>query len=1094
MSSDPSPLDGERLQECTLGALPEWGTQRVRELLGTILSADADFPCTFAVSAVKKSGLRFGFVDDLADPATWEPLVGTLSAYLDIYQTLSRETSLIVFFRVGDSSAEVAEYYDKFWSVVQFLHERDPQRWPAEVPTDPDDYRWEFSFGGTSMFLVCGTPAHVLRRSRRSSCFVVTFQPRWVFEGLEATSTRGAAARRVIRGRLARYDAVAPAPELGGYGDPSNREWRQYFLADTNAGRRTPCPFHPKQPTWPGVELIGTAARKSRTLPTEFRDRVRAAASAAGVTPSAFLQAVLTTLWHRYSASPLITIGCRWLDRDQPGGGKQPGHDASAMALSGELSGEVTFTEILRCRRAEGRAAEGYPGRHPAIDPREAGEQGAQLDLVLDAVADGDGATMTLTYRTDLFTAPKIRRMLGHLHTVAVAVAEDGNRRIADLPLLTAAEHAALRGWSTSGPAVPPGRSLAELFGEQAARHPDCPALAGDGAELTHRELDERASQWVHALRSRGVGPRTRVGLYLHRSPRMVVALLAVIKAGGVFLLLDRSWPTARIEHVVRSAGVELVVTEQPEEPVPLARQAGPPLGVLTLDALAEEAARHPPSGPPAQARVHPDDVAYLIYTSGSTGEPKGVMIRSEAICARLLWQAEVLGLGTDDAVLAKAPASFDISVNEILLPLVCGARLVLAPPGTERGVRELLEIVERYHVTFLYIVASMLDVLLESGDAAERGRSLRHVWCGGEALTPALYTRFRAVLDARMYHGYGPAETTIGVTCLILDSAEHAEAISIGRPNPGTEIYVVDAYGQLVPVGVPGEIWVGGSPVGLGYVNQPGLTAERFIANPFGTPGARLYRTGDIGYRREDGEIAFIGRRDDQVKIRGVRIELGEIEKILQEHPAVRHAVAVVRGEHNARSLAVCVVPADGQEVAGDQLRDWLRHRLPELMVPHSMIVLAGLPLTPAGKVDKSALLQVAEQQQTRRAPYVRPGDELEHAIARAWQEALEIERVGAQDNFFDLGGHSLLLLAVQSLLEDRIDQRIRLVDFYTYPTVRALARHLSAEEAADDGLDRARQRAARQRAARTRRGSAPAAHSPPDVPPDGARDAGES
>ncbi len=427
--------------------------------------------------------------------------------------------------------------------------------------------------------------------------------------------------------------------------------------------------------------------------------------------------------------------------------------------------------------------------------------------------------------------------------------------------------------------------TVVELFQEQARARPDAVAITDEHRTLTYREVDEKSAQLAHHLIERGLTSEQVVGISLGRSADMVVGLLAVLRAGCAFVPLDPQWPAARRAVVIEDAHVVLQLSGSPD-----ADSAEP-------DAVPVDLGHWAYGSCPAEApevTVHATSLAYTIFTSGSTGRPKGAMIRHEAISERLLWQREeILRFGHDDASLFKAPLSFDISLNEIFLPLVSGARLVILRPGGERDPHHLLSVIDEQRVTFTYLVSSMLDVLLEIEAGSGRLDSLRHVWCGGEVLTPELYERFRSRLDIPMYHGYGPAETTIGVSHVIYRGTAERLSTSIGRANPNTQLYVLDDELRPVPVGVGGELYVGGLLLGRGYVGAPGLTASRFVANPFATDGSRLYRTGDLARYAPDGSLDFLGRADNQIKIRGMRLEIEDVEASSPNTPAYGTAVS---------------------------------------------------------------------------------------------------------------------------------------------------------------------------------------------------------
>ncbi|HWN35711.1 MAG TPA: amino acid adenylation domain-containing protein, partial [Pseudonocardia sp.] len=532
--------------------------------------------------------------------------------------------------------------------------------------------------------------------------------------------------------------------------------------------------------------------------------------------------------------------------------------------------------------------------------------------LVLVAVP-GDPLSVTLKYQPSALAEGRVEELAGRLVELAGRVVADPDRPVAALPTLTGAEAHRLAGWNdTAAPVI--DANLVDLVERWVAATPDAIAvrwdgggevsgggelsdgeltyggeLSGGGGELSYRELDARANRVAHRLRALGVDREARVGLALPRSPELVVAMLAVLKAGGAFVPLEPDWPPRRLRSVAQDAGVVAVCVSGSAEfalDVP----------VVPVD-LGESG-----SDAPVPRSLDGEQVAYVIYTSGSTGVPKGAMIRHRSIANRLVWQAALVDFGPGDAALFKAPLAFDISINEIFLPLTTGAALVVAAPGMERDVEALCGLITRYRVSFCYLVSAMLAELLElpgfagatEAGATEAGAAPRHVWCGGELLTPELSARFRDSVDATMYHGYGPAEATVGVTHEVYPPGQGRDGATIGRPNPNTRIQVLDGFLRQTPPGVVGELYVGGLLLGRGYVGDPARTAERFVADPFGPAGERLYRTGDLAAWLPDGRLRFAGRADNQVKIRGMRVELEEIESVLAAHPDVTQAAVL--------------------------------------------------------------------------------------------------------------------------------------------------------------------------------------------------------
>nr|BFE75851.1 hypothetical protein GCM10020092_091520 [Actinoplanes digitatis] len=556
-------------------------------------------------------------------------------------------------------------------------------------------------------------------------------------------------------------------------------------------------------------------------------------------------------------------------------------------------------------------------------------------------------------------------------------------------------------------------------FIAQAGRTPDALALVAGETRLTYRELSGRVHGVARHLRERGIGAEDTVGIGMPRGAEMVVAVLAVMVAGGAFVPVDPAWPDRRREQVLAGARVRLTLSEQ---------------DVRRYGAQPAEA---------ADADIDGGRLAYVIFTSGSTGEPKGAMIRHEAIAERLRWQVEqILHFGPGDASLFKAPLSFDISVNEILLPLVSGGYVVVAEPGGERDPQYLLDLIATEGVTFVYLVSSMLDVLLQLARGTHLLDGLKHVWCGGEVLTPELFDRFRAQLATTLYHGYGPAEATIGVSHVIYrDSAERI-ATSIGRPNPHTQLYVLDDDLNPVGTGVAGELYAAGFLLGRGYVNAPALTGARFVANPFGEPGSRMYRTGDLARWHGDGTLEFVGRADNQVKIRGMRLELEEVEAVVADHPAVRQAVVLV---HDRHLIGYAVTD---RATAPDELREWCADRLPEYMVPSAVVLLDAFPLTANGKVDRRALPAPVLAGAISRAPRT----PAEAALCEVFATVLGLAAVGAEDDFFALGGDSIVAIgAVRAARRASFTLRAR--DLFANPTPAALA--LVAGAAAEPQAD---------------------------------------
>jgi amino acid adenylation domain-containing protein len=693
------------------------------------------------------------------------------------------------------------------------------------------------------------------------------------------------------------------------------------------------------------------------------------------------------------------------------------------------LSHSPLFQVLFALQNAEGRG-----GALPGLSVSGAGAdlEGAKFDLSLVLTATPQGLRGGLTYGTDLFERDTIERMVGHLERVLEQVAADADVRLSRLELLGEAERSTVvEEWNRTEGEYPADRCIHQLIEEQAARTPGAVAVRFEDESLTYGELNVRANRLAHSLRRRGVGPEVRVGICLERSLEMVVSILAVLKAGGAYVPLDPGYPADRLAFILADSATPVLLTEEKLRGR-LPARAG--TEVLTVDgALAQsECAGNPESG------VTPDTLAYVIYTSGSTGRPKGVMNAHRGVVNRLWWMQSQFRLDGRDVVLQKTPFSFDVSVWEFFWPLQHGACLVMARPEGHRDPAYLREVIEQRQVTTLHFVPSMLQQFVESA-AVGQCASLERVVCSGEALSPALVEQFHERFPSRveLHNLYGPTEAAVDVSWWACERREFVDVVPIGRPILNTRLYVLDAGLQPVPVGAPGELYIGGVQVARGYLNRPSLTASRFVPDHLGSgAGSRLYATGDRARWRADGAIEYLGRLDDQVKIRGFRIEPGEIEAALCRHDGVRDSVVVVREDQPGdRRLVAYVVGA----VEADALRAHLRQSLPEHMVPGAFVSLGSLPLTPNGKLDRKAL--PAPELTSAEGTYVAPRTPAEEVLAGIWAEVLRLERVGVHDNFFELSGHSLLATRVVSRIRAVFGVELPLRALFEGPTVGEMA-----------------------------------------------------
>ena len=645
--------------------------------------------------------------------------------------------------------------------------------------------------------------------------------------------------------------------------------------------------------------------------------------------------------------------------------------------------------------------------------------------------------SLHIAYDTRRFGAITVERMLGHMRSLLEGIASNPDRRIHELPWLTEAEtNFLLKDCNRTRSVRRKERRVHELFEAQAERTPDALALISEQERLTYEELNQRANQLAHYLRGLGVTSQIRVGLVLERSTELVVSLLAVWKAGGTYVPLDPSYPGARLAHIIADAQPRVLLTERRLlKTLPETRAQ-----VICLDTQREIISQQ--SAKLLCNALEMDGLAYVIYTSGSTGKPKGVIVGHRALSNHLQWMADEFPLSESDRVLQKYSISFDTSVLEMCYPLLCGAALVFAKRGGEYDARYLLDLMEKQEVTAIDVVPSTLKALVADA-GIERCHHLRQITCGGEALDPYLIQRvFELLGEVTLANMYGPTETTIGATFHRCNGEASLKSVPIGRPISNTEIYVLGHELTPVPVGVAGEIYIGGFGLALGYLNHPDLTAERFLSNPFSEErGSRLYKTGDMGRYRADGSLEFLGRCDEQLKVHGFRIEPGEIETLLKRHPAIRDALVMAREDHVGRNRLVSyVLWRDGAEVSIGELRKFLQEELPDQLIPAVFIKLKEWPLTANGKIDRLALPPLDGARPQLEPAYLPPRNETERTLAEIWSRALGLDHVGISDNFFELGGDSIISLQIVG----RASQAGLVItpeQLFQHPTIAALA-----------------------------------------------------
>ena len=939
--------------------------------------------------------------------------------------------------------------------------------------------------------------AKVLRLGDQEHIFVLTFH-HIVFDGWSL----GVLYRELsVLYHAFSHDQPSPLPELPlQYADYAiwQREWLQgevltsqlsYWkqqLADLPAVLNLPTDRpRPAQQTFHG-------AQQSLTLPQSLVADLKKVSRQGGVTLNMTMLAALQALLYRYTSQDTIVVGSPIAGRRHRETEEIIGFFVNTLALKTDLSGNPRFTELLtRVRRVtleayyhqdipfEKVVEEVHPERNLSHSPLfrvmcafqnvprttldltgltvtslEVGGESAKFDLTLFLVEHEGTLKATVEYNTDLFEQQTVERMLGHYQRLLHGIVENPHHCLSELPILTDAEQQQLLvEWNDTQKDYPREQCVHQLFEAQVEKTPDAVAVVCEDHHLTYRDLNSRANQLAHYLRKQGIGADSLVGLCIERSVEMVIGVLAILKAGGAYVPLDPSYPQERLAFMLADTQAPVLLTQH-----------------HLVDALSSHHAqlfcidrdwslvRHESA---ANLPVHTtaENLAYVIYTSGSTGQPKGVEVPHQGI-VRLICGSEYAPFAATEVFLQLAPISFDAATFELWGALLHGATCVLFP-GRIPSPADLGHVLRKHRVSTLWLTASLFNSLIDH--APEALTSVRWLLTGGEALSVSHVRRALTLLPAtQLINGYGPTEsTTFACTYAIPRHIEAtATSIPIGRPIANTTVYILDSGLAPVPIGVAGELYIGGDGLARGYLNRPELTAEKFIPNPFSSaPGAQLYKTGDLVRYLPDGNIEFLGRMDTQVKIRGFRIEPGEIEAVLAQHPAVREAVIIVREDQVGDKRLVGYVVSQEMEAPSPQtLRTYLQQKLPEYMIPSAFVSLGALPLTLNGKVDRRALPQPEQLGSGFIPEFVAPSTPLEELLAEIWADVLKVDKIGIYDNFFDLGGHSLLATQIVWTLEKRLGKTIPVASMFRTPTIKQLARALSAEQPPSRGEVEAR------------------------------------
>jgi amino acid adenylation domain-containing protein len=713
------------------------------------------------------------------------------------------------------------------------------------------------------------------------------------------------------------------------------------------------------------------------------------------------------------------------------------------------LARNPLFQVLLAWQDASQTSLE-FPGLTAAIEP--IGSTVAKFDLSFNfseqRALDGapQGIDCMIEYSADLFNRDTVQSMAVRLETLLRAVAANADQAIEKIDLLSEKERIQVTAeWNATACNMPQA-ALHTLFEAQVKLTPEAPALIFEDATLCYRELNERANRLAHRLIAHGISAESIVGVALPRSLEMVISLLGILKSGAAYLPLDPEYPAERLRWMLEDSGVSLVLT------LSHLRGALPDIGarILALDEEWDELARQSPDDPGLHLPL--GHLAYVIYTSGSTGRPKGAMNTHQGISNRVLWMQAQYRLKPEDRVLQKTSFSFDVSVWEFFWPLVTGACLVVAKPGGHRDPEYLAQVMIDRQITTVHFVPSALAAFLQTGKASHCD-SLRRVICSGEALSPDLAKEFFSQLGCELHNLYGPTEASVDVLYWQCVNGNIGPTVPIGRPIWNTQVYVLDQSLQVSPIGVEGELYLAGAGLARGYLKRPGLTAERFLADPFGAPGERIYRTGDLARWRTDGQLEFLGRADQQVKIRGFRVEPGEIEAALLSHPEVGQAAVIISGNQAGEQQIVgYVVPAAGQSADPAALRQSLAQTLPEYMVPAALVMLKAFPLNPNGKLDRKALpaADFAAGIKVLKGPRT-PQEEI---LCSLFSEILGVPGVGIQSNFFEMGGHSLLGARLVSRIRAALGVELSIRDLFETPTVAGLAKGLAKAQAARPAL----------------------------------------
>ncbi|RMD89983.1 MAG: amino acid adenylation domain-containing protein [Calditrichaeota bacterium] len=887
----------------------------------------------------------------------------------------------------------------------------------------------------------------------------------------------------------------SPLPELSiQYADFASWQ-RQWFRGEVlekeleywkeQLGGEVPILQLPTDYPRPAVQTFN-GAWQSHILPKSLMNGLRNLSQKENTTLFMTLLAAYATLLYRYTGQEDIIIGSPVAGRNWAETEDLIGFFVNTLALRVDLSEDPGFRELLGRVREMALAAYSHqdlpfeklieelsPERDISYTPlfqvmftlqnspvptlklygmspglpmssAEIHNGATKTDLALIVEETSEGLVAAFEYNTDLFEKATIDRMLNHFHNLLESILANPDQNLSSLKIMSPSEvKNIIQGWNETRTDYPAEKCIHELFREQVNKHPDSIAIIYGDEKLTYRELDQRANRLGNYLQKMKIKPEDFVAISMEPSVDMVVAILGILKAGGAYVPLDPTYPAERNIYMLKDTGASIIISQQSLiEKLPVGRAK-----IICLDTEWKQIEQESTENPVNQ--VTPNNLAYVMYTSGSTGHPKGICVPHKAV-VRLVCNTDYINLKSSDRIAQASNASFDAVTFEIWGALLNGATLVGMGRDIVLSPREFASNLHKYKITTLFLTTALFNEMAKI--VPDAFGSLHHLLFGGEAVDTQRVAQVKQENPPeRLLHVYGPTEnTTFSTWYEVKEVPDCKRTVPIGRAIANSEIYVLDQKLNPVPVGVVGELYVGGDGLARNYLNQPALTAEKFLPHPFGKiPGSRLYRTGDLVRWRSDGNLEFIGRVDHQVKLRGFRIELTEIESVLRQHPAISENVVLLREDQRGeKRLVAYIVFKKGEKCTINVLRNFLKDKLPEYMIPSAYVFLEKFPLTPNGKVDRKSLPVPEGVRPALKEAYIAPRTELERIIAEVWKEVFQVDRVGLNDNFFDLGGHSLLLTQVHSKLQYIFNTKISMIDMFKYPTVSSLADFLSNGE----------------------------------------------